>query len=288
MSDWAMQQISTKAGFLPHLSLSFNALSIKPLAWLAGAPNYNTPFAEVPGIQSDRVKWFIEAQGRQYDDPVLLYAHGGGYSLGVFPTMAEMLLSIWKKVGNPRLSILWVDYTLVYEGGEFPRQLQEIVAVYNKLQESCSRIILLGDSAGAHLFCTMIRHARVESVDTVEQLQEAEKTIAGIFVSPWVNLSSGSSFGELFEPDPDKREAPGLNPYKDLINWHSILPRDMLVTFGECEGSRSSIEKWIELSKLERSQVYMQKKGGHDSLAVYADLSPVLNVVVQFLQQIAT
>lgn len=287
ISDRALRLILRQTSFLPHLSLSFNALTVRLQAWFVGAPNFDTPFSEIDGIEAGRVKWFIEAEDRQPEDPVLLYAHGGGYSLGVFPPMARMLLSIWKKVGNRRLSILWVDYPLVYEG-RFPQQLKCMVGTYNKLQETCSRIILLGDSAGAHLFCIMLRHGAIEPFDSVEPLKGIEKLVSGVFVSPWVDLNTVKPFGEMFEPDSVKRNAPEMNPYKDPINWNKILPPTTLVTLGEDEELRPAIEQWIKLSKLDSDSVYMEAKGGHDSLAKYADYSPIMEIVVDFLRLINT
>lgn len=281
MSKATMQAVRLIEPFLPHFSLATNAWSIFPYAWLANAPGYNTDFLPVSGVSANSVKWFIEATDRQPNDPVIIYLHGGAYSLGIFPTMAAMLMDIWRKVGNRRLSILWLDYTLT-DKAKFPQQLKETVLVYNKLQQSCDNIILLGDSAGGHLILNLVRHSKHEAVDNVPILEGTEKLKTVMLISPGVNIES---WGQGLVPDSQVRGSPSLNPNKDNIDWASILPPNVFISYGEQEASKETIENWVKMTGIQ-AEIFMEPKGNHDSLAISASRSQVMKPVVGFLKRI--
>lgn len=86
--------------------------------------------------------------------PVLLYAHGGGYTLGNLDTHDRICRLLAQKTG---WAVLAIDYTLAPEK-KFPVPAQQVYAVLQHVAANgaawgldTSRIAMGGDSAGAHL-----------------------------------------------------------------------------------------------------------------------------------------
>lgn len=282
MSQSTMQVVKWIMPFLPHLSLSTNAWSVAPYAWYYKAPGYDSEFAKISGISPKCAKWFIEAKNRQPQDPVIVYLHGGAYCLGIFPTMAAMLLEIWRKVGNDRLSILWVDYTLTGKA-RYPQQLKELVLVHNELQRSAENIVVLGDSAGGHLIINFLRHGKKEAVEGVPAVMGPEKVTTAVLISPGVDIEG---WGDALEPDSGKRSSPVLNPCRDHIAWDSILPSKLFISYGELEPSRDNIERWIQLAGVE-SEIFIEPRGHHDSIAISPGRSRIMKPLVNFLMKVS-
>lgn len=117
--------------------------------------------------------------GLGQDVPVLLCFHGGGYVGGSMFTHRKMFAHLAKATGARALVI---DYTLLPQGGVFPRPVVEGVTAYRWLLGqglSAGRIVFAGDSAGAHLALTGQLRARAEGLPL---------PAATMLISPWVDM----------------------------------------------------------------------------------------------------
>jgi len=123
--------------------------------------------------------------GTAQDGPVLLCFHGGGYIGGSVFTHRKMFAHLAKAIGGRALSI---DYTLLPQGGVFPRPVTEGVTAYRWLLDQgipAGRIAIAGDSAGGHLAMTVQLRARGEDLPL---------PAATMLISPCIDLAgSGES-----------------------------------------------------------------------------------------------
>jgi epsilon-lactone hydrolase len=114
------------------------------------------------------------------DAPVLLCFHGGGYVGGSMFTHRKMFAHLAKAIGARALS---VDYTLLPQGGVFPRPVAEGVSTYRWLLDQGippERIAVIGDSAGGHLAMTVQLRARGEGLPL---------PVATMLISPWTDMA---------------------------------------------------------------------------------------------------
>ena len=126
----------------------------------------------VPGL------WAVP-HGTAHDGPALLCFHGGGYVGGSIFTHRKMFAHLAKAIGVRALSI---DYTLLPQGGVFPRPIVEGVAAYQWLLDQnipASRIAFAGDSAGGQLAITVQLRARGQGLPL---------PAAAMLMSPWTDL----------------------------------------------------------------------------------------------------
>ena len=118
--------------------------------------------------------------GTAHDGPVLLCFHGGGYIGGSMFTHRKMFAHLAKAIGARALV---VDYTLLPQGGTFPRQAVEGVTTYQWLLDQgipAGRIAFAGDSAGGHLAMTVQLRARGQGLPL---------PAATMLLSPWIDLA---------------------------------------------------------------------------------------------------
>lgn len=131
------------------------------------------------------------------DGPVLLYLHGGGYTLGS-PRTHRALASHLAAVAH--CQVLLPDYRLAPEH-PYPAAVEDAVAAYRFLLDHVApdRIALGGDSAGGGLaLCTALA------------LRDARLPLprALVLLSPWTDLSlSGETIDRLDAVDPMLRRA---------------------------------------------------------------------------------
>jgi epsilon-lactone hydrolase len=114
------------------------------------------------------------------DSPVLLCFHGGGYIGGSMFTHRKMFAHLAKAIGARALV---VDYTLLPQGGTFPRPTAEGVTAYQWLLDQgipAGRIAFAGDSAGGHLAMTVQLRARGQGLPL---------PVATMLLSPWIDLA---------------------------------------------------------------------------------------------------
>jgi len=109
---------------------------------------------------------------------VVLYCHGGGFSVGSAATHRKLLGQIVCRLGVIGVAI---DYRLAPEF-PFPAQLEDAAAAYKNLRDQGydeSDITIAGDSAGGNL-----------AIATVLQLQQQGTPLPGsvIAFSPWLDM----------------------------------------------------------------------------------------------------
>lgn len=130
--------------------------------------------------------------GVPHDGPALLCFHGGGYVGGSMFTHRKMFAHLAKTIGVRALS---VDYTLLPQGGVFPRPVIEGVAAYQWLLDQnipATRIAFAGDSAGGQLAITVQLRARGQGLPL---------PAATMLMSPWTDLEMT---GESLDYNKDK------------------------------------------------------------------------------------
>ncbi|GMM34521.1 steryl deacetylase [Saccharomycopsis crataegensis] len=296
--------VSEVAANDPHIGIAGAMEMISPVA--KDFPNFNKPL-KIPGLKDDQVSWFVEAEHRTENDPVIIYIHGGGYAFGIYPSMLECLQLVYEGAANPRLSILVLDYTLSGSGGVYPQQLIESSLVYNALCKTSNNIWLMGDSAGAHASLSLVRHIHYPE-ESLPVIDKGNLPKGLILISPWVNLHptfSGSykeylgqdsltstilcQMGELFQPDTDLVDSELLNHYKaSKVDWDAILPKhsNIFVSLGQKEVLRDDIEAFIKLAKLQDATVYSQPDGTHDESAFFPGQTPLTGEIIKFVKSI--
>ena len=162
-----------------------------PLAWQRVATDPERP--DTPLVRST-VRTPVRAGGvpavwfrRPTSDPtrVLLYLHGGGYSVGSPRSHRDLIAGLAEASGATALAL---DYRLAPEH-RFPAQLEDALAAYRWLAREVSpeRIVIGGESAGGGLTLSTLIALR----DRGEPLPAA-----AFVLSPWVDLEGGApSFG---------------------------------------------------------------------------------------------
>lgn len=131
------------------------------------------------GVPSE---WFFREDTDR--DRVVLYLHGGGYSIGSIDTHRDLVSRL---VGASQISALVPDYRLAPEH-PFPAQLDDARATYHWLLEqgfAPERIIIAGDSAGGGL-----------TLSTLLSLRDNDEPLpaGGVCLSPWTDLrATGNS-----------------------------------------------------------------------------------------------
>lgn len=146
---------------------------------LVKVPNYGEKF-------DDNSIWLVKQKDRKPTDPVIIYSHGGGYFIQTMPSQVRSLMAIYNLLDaekQSKTSILFLDYKLVSHGYSFPTQLNQMDATYSKLvAEGCDNILLMGDSAGAHLLVAYTQFLKLQEREVVYPRQL-------LLVSPWLKLN---------------------------------------------------------------------------------------------------
>jgi len=183
---------------------------------------------------------------RLYDDhpdeerPIIVFAHGGGWSIGSIATHERTAKKVCSATGYKVLS---VEYSLAPEH-PYPTALNEISTVVeyvnNNLSEfnAAQEIMIMGDSAGGHLAITA-------AINLIEQGKELITKIIAVYpvidttnteTESYNNFEKGyfltkrmmNEFIGYYAPDPDDRRLPLASPnyYSDL----GKLPDVYLIT----------------------------------------------------------
>lgn len=121
------------------------------------------------------------------DDRVVVYFHGGGYSVGSVRSHRDLIARVARGVGR---RVLAVDYRLAPEH-PYPAPIEDGIRTLRWLEREgvpMDRVALAGESAGAGLCLATLLTLR----DRGESLPRA-----AALISPWVDLEArGASFRE--------------------------------------------------------------------------------------------
>jgi acetyl esterase/lipase len=140
-------------------------------------------------IQDIPVEW-VTPQINTCHNSVILYIHGGGFSIGSNSTHRGIASHIAKESNT---TVLLLDYRLAPEN-PYPAGLNDIIAVYKWLLENefdSTNIAICGDSAGGGLV-----------LSSLLWLRDNKETLPGcaVCISPWVNLSNSYLDDEIIDP----------------------------------------------------------------------------------------
>lgn len=121
-------------------------------------------------------EWFRYEEDRER--PVLLYLHGGGYSIGSIDSHRDLIARLCRSANVTGLAL---DYRLAPEH-RFPAQLDDAMAAYRWLLDQGAdpnRLILAGESAGGGLTMSTLVKLRDEGLPL---------PAGAVCISPWVDL----------------------------------------------------------------------------------------------------
>ncbi|KAI0031681.1 Alpha/Beta hydrolase protein, partial [Vararia minispora EC-137] len=226
---------------------------------------------------------------------VLLFFHGGGYSLPMLPTSFDMLLSFKNDVKSSLgdIGVCVLEYSLT-PGSPFPKQLSQANAALMHLLSSgvsASDIVLAGDSAGGNLVLQLLSHI-LHPLPSIPPPPELSSPLRGAYmISPWVGMDdSWPSFEQNAEHDiidPSlyrlfaEEIAAGMTP--DLLSWVrpvsaqqdwwtglvGVVP-SILVTAGKRECLYDEIDRISTTLKAHVPQLktFIEENGVHEDLVM--------------------
>ena len=125
-----------------------------------------------------RAEWFRHEDSRER--PVLMYLHGGGYSIGSIDSHRDLIARLCRAA---KMTALAVDYRLAPEH-RFPAQLDDAVAAYRwLLDQGCEpeRLVIAGESAGGGLTLSTLVRLRDDGTPL---------PVGAVCISPWVDLEA--------------------------------------------------------------------------------------------------
>lgn len=196
-------------------------------------------------------------------DYIIFYIHGGGFISGSSAGNAKYLLQIATELQERGLScsVLSVEYDLSPEV-QYPTALRQISAAYAYTCAKGKSVILVGDSAGAHLCLSLLKHLHTPH-PKIKAIQEPTLPRLLVLVSPWVDLkNTGTSVLRNAPFDCLNKNtlncwaaqylgaSKQLDEYTDPLRcksrWRDVLPQGTLMIAGEFECFVSDI---VELAK---------------------------------------
>jgi acetyl esterase/lipase/acyl-coenzyme A synthetase/AMP-(fatty) acid ligase len=216
---------------------------------------------------------------RDSAQPVVVYFHGGGYSLGSPRSHRHLAAEIGRASGA---AVLSVDYRRAPECA-FPAAVEDAVAVTHwLLDRTDAPVVLAGDSAGGGLVvATLIAlrdaHVPVLAGDASLSGPDISLPVAGVCLSPWVDLTcTADAYARLAECDPllssaelkrmagaylreaDPRhplaspafaDLTGLPPLLIQVGTDEILLDDarMLADAARAAGVEATLQEWPEM-----------------------------------------
>ena len=132
-------------------------------------------------------------------DKVILYFHGGGFCLGIYPANREFVAGLAKESG---VNLYVPDYSLAPEH-PFPAALEDSVAVYKGMLRNgynAEDIIVMGDSSGCAL-----------ALSTLQVVRQSGEKMPGalVFITPVLDFAGkGETFRTNLGKDPFKYKDP--------------------------------------------------------------------------------
>jgi len=138
-------------------------------------PADNTVAVDEVTIAGVKSCWFN--QGLLNQKEIIIYLHGGGFSLGSINSYTPMVSHFAKRLNKP---IIYIEYSLAPEK-PFPEQNNEVLGVYREVQKKYPnhKLILMGDSAGGGMAIALVDNIQKSGLVSPASL---------ILISPWIDL----------------------------------------------------------------------------------------------------
>ncbi|SGZ56191.1 CIC11C00000001103 [Sungouiella intermedia] len=236
------------------------------------------------------------------DSPIIFYIHGGCFALQVAETAFTALANFYrayKELYGVNISILMIDYTLTTEGAAYPKQINEVNLIYDKLVgEGFRNVITMGDSAGGNLVINTL--AYLGSRPKIKDVVWPKATVA---ISPYLNITKTENagsvkryqgvdcfsysmtryFGKFYTNGDewlDKSPMVNIEVNSDKVNWENnpaIQNGDILVVFGDHEILTDQILRWCEkvgLTANHPERIAIDINGTHISVFLDEAISP--------------
>ncbi len=132
-------------------------------------------------------------------DQVILYFHGGGFCLGIYPSNREFVARIAKKTG---CNVFLPDYRLAPEN-PFPAALQDAMNIYIGILEQgyeANNIIIMGDSSGCALALSALLELKYKNI--------AMPRAIGCITPVFDLTGKGTTFHSRAKKDPFQNKSP--------------------------------------------------------------------------------
>jgi acetyl esterase/lipase len=176
--------------------------------------------------------------------PVLVYYHGGGWTLGSLATYDSLCRALARGSGGLVVS---VDYRLAPEH-PFPTALEDahlalewVARNANDLGGDACRLAVGGDSAGGTLATVVARRARQEQLPLVYQALFYPSTDVSRNDGPsyqqygqgyWLTTRAVETFRSFYLPDPSLWRHPDASPLLAPDKDQRLLPPTLIMTAG--------------------------------------------------------
>lgn len=283
---------SSDVDLLPKLSLiieKFRGLSVAK-----DLPHYGEPVTE-----DQDLTWVVRPKQAK---KVLLYLHGGGYTMPLATQQFIGIIAVWYAVDAEKredLAVAVLDYSLSSRKKYYPTQIFEAVAAYRKLSDLGYEVIPFGDSAGGNLALALARFTAYpeEAKAQFSPYTEFEWNFLGltpprllVLIAPWVQVTNGSQVypganhkgdlirpklntkGDLYITGLDKQKVAPFVDFNETSfedHWAAIpaftTPEAVLYIYGEREHLRGSQEKFAEANG-KKFNTLMHPGGIHDAM----------------------
>lgn len=218
----------------------------------------------------------IQYQDRKHlpPDVVVLYFHGGGFSLGspefYLEPLATLCALLRDKEGFLNPTVFVAKYSLAPEK-QYPTQQDEaeqaLLFTVSLADENCEKVVVAGDSAGGALGLGLL----------YGRGNRDERVKLGVFVSPWVEMDEEvedqegdfldtKRLRELGQDYAGELDLADVSPsdWRDEYNWRSGMPLEGVRTiWSEGEVLAEGIEKFGRmLQRMAPAKVSSKRLGG--------------------------
>jgi acetyl esterase/lipase len=148
-------------------------------------------------------------------DKAVLYFHGGGFCLGVYPSNREFVAGVAK---SARIKTILLDYRLAPEN-PFPAAAEDAMSVLRELLKGKEKLIVMGDSSGCALALSSLFTLRAAGLKLPSAM---------VFLTPMLDFTGkGESMQSRAKNDPFQMEDPlgiakiyldGNDPYSPVFS----------------------------------------------------------------------
>ena len=173
------------------------ALPIEQLKYPA-IPLISYPQADVKRIKitPDSIPVLVFNPLHKTNLPIIIHYHGGGF---ISPLVAGLEYSLWQDAKNYEAIVVAVDYRVAPEH-KFPAAVNDSYNAFKWISENAdkwggdtSRVVLMGNSAGANLVAVVTQKAKKENISRRIKLQVMNGLPADL---SQVNMESSVSYQE--------------------------------------------------------------------------------------------